>query len=99
MLVAKLAAAACGGLVALAAAPAAPGRIALLVAIALPVAGFLVPDALLEREARRRRRRLLAALPDALDLLAVSAGSGRGPAAGLEQLAGRGRGRWPRSCD
>ncbi|MBK5221208.1 MAG: type II secretion system F family protein, partial [Thermoleophilia bacterium] len=33
-----------------------------------------------------------AALPDALDLLAVSAGSGRGPAAGLEQLARAGEG-------
>ena len=92
MLAAKLAGAACGGLAALAAAPAAPGRTALLVAIGLPVAGFLVPDALLEREARRRQRRLLAALPDALDLLAVSAGSGRGPAAGLEQLARAGEG-------
>jgi tight adherence protein C len=92
VLAAKLAGAACGGLAALAAAPAAPGRTALLVALALPAAGFLVPDALLEREARRRRRRLLAALPDALDLLAVSAGSGRGPAAGLEQLARAGQG-------
>ncbi len=92
MLAAKLAGSACGGLAALAAAPAAPGRTALLVAIGLPAAGFLVPDALLEREARRRSRRLLAALPDALDLLAVSAGSGRSPAAGLEQLARAGEG-------
>jgi tight adherence protein C len=92
VLAAKLVALCCGGLVALAAAPAAPGRTSLLVAIGLPAAGFLVPDALLERRARRRRRRLLAALPDALDLLAVSAGSGRGPAAGLEQLARAGEG-------
>jgi len=92
VLLAKLAGAACGGLAALAAVPAAPGRTALLVALALPAAGFLVPDALLEREARRRQRRLLSALPDALDLLAVSAGSGRGPAAGLEQLARAGEG-------
>jgi tight adherence protein C len=91
-LAAKLATAACGGLAALAAAPAAPGRTALLVAVAMPAAGFFVPDALLEREARRRQRRLVAALPDALDLLAVSAGSGRGPAAGLEQLARAGEG-------
>ncbi len=92
VLLAKLAATAAGGLLGLAAAPAAPGRTAVLVAVALPAAGFLAPDALLEREARRRRRRLLAALPDALDLLAVSVGSGRGPAAGLEQLARAGEG-------
>jgi tight adherence protein C len=92
VLVAKLAGSACGALAALAAAPAAPGRTSLLVAIAMPAAGFLMPDALLEREARQRQRRLLAALPDALDLLAVSTGSGRGPAAGLEQLARAGEG-------
>jgi tight adherence protein C len=91
-LAAKLAGAACGGAVALLAAPAAPGRTALLVAVALPVAGFLAPDALLEREARRRRRRIVAALPDALDLLAVGAASGRGPADGLAQLARTGQG-------
>jgi tight adherence protein C len=92
VLAAKLAGTTCGGLAALLATPAAPGRTSLLVAIAMPAAGFVVPDALLEREARRRRLRLLAALPDALDLLAVSAGSGRGPAAGLEQLAKAGGG-------
>jgi tight adherence protein C len=92
VLAAKLAGVAVGGIAALLAAPAAPGRLAPLVAIALPAAGFLGPDALLERRARRRRRRLLAALPDALDLLAVSVGSGRGPAAGLEQLARAGEG-------
>ena len=36
-------------------APAAPGRLSLLVAVAIPAAGFLAPDALLERSARRRR--------------------------------------------
>lgn len=92
VLAAKLAGAACGGLAALLAAPAAPGRTAILVAIGMPAAGFLVPDALLEREARRRRRRLVGALPDALDLLAVSAASGRGPGDGLEQLARAGEG-------
>jgi tight adherence protein C len=92
VLAAKLAAMALGGLTALAAAPAAPGRISLLVAIGLPAAGFIAPDALLERAARRRRRRLVAALPDALDLLAVNAAAGRGPAAGLEQLGRAGEG-------
>ncbi|HYG95509.1 MAG TPA: type II secretion system F family protein [Solirubrobacterales bacterium] len=89
---AKLAGAVAGGLVGLAASPAAPGRMALLVVIAMPAAGFLAPDVVLERQARRRRRRLIAALPDALDLLAVSAGSGRGPASGIEQLARAGEG-------
>jgi len=88
VLAVKLAGAACGGIAALAAAPAAPGRLALLVAFGLPAAGFFVPDALLEREARRRRRRLLAALPDALDLLAVNATAGRDAAGGFAQLAG-----------
>jgi tight adherence protein C len=91
-LAAKSAGAMGAGLVAAVASPAAPGRSALLVAIGLPVAGFLVPDALLERRARLRRRRLIAALPDALDLLAVSAASGRGPAAALAQLAQAGEG-------
>jgi len=81
-----------GGAGAALAAPAAPGRSALLVAVGLPAAGYLAPDVLRERQARRRRRRLVAALPDALDLLAVSAGSGRGPAAGLEQIARAGDG-------
>ena len=92
VLAAKLAGAAVGAVAGLGAAPAAPGRTAFVVLVALPVAGFFVPDVLLERAARRRRRRLVAALPDALDLLAVSAGSGRGPAAGLAQLARAGEG-------
>lgn len=87
VLLAKPAFAAVGGLAALAVAPAAPGRIALLVAVAMPAAGFLVPDALLERRARLRSRRLLGALPDAFDLLAVGAASGRSPAAGFAELA------------
>ncbi|MGN6663852.1 MAG: type II secretion system F family protein [Solirubrobacterales bacterium] len=92
LLGAKLAGAFAGFLAGLLASPAAPGRLSLLVLVALPAAGFLAPDALRARRARQRQRRLLAALPDALDLLAVSAGSGRGPAAGLEQLARAGEG-------
>jgi tight adherence protein C len=92
VLLAKLAGAAAGGLAALLAAPAAPGRIALLVVVGMPAAGFLAPDALLERRARLRSRQLLAALPDALDLLAVGAASGRSPAAGFAELARAGSG-------
>lgn len=87
VLLGKLAGAAVGGLVALAAAPVAPGRLSLLVAVGLPVAGFLAPDALLERRARLRNRRLVGALPDACDLLAVAAAAGRGPASGFAELA------------
>jgi tight adherence protein C len=92
VLVGKLAGAAAGGVAASLAAPAAPGRIAILVAVGMPVAGFVLPDALLERQARRRRRRLLGALPDALDLLAVASGSGRSPAAGFAEIARSGDG-------
>jgi len=92
LLLGKLAGACLGVILAFAAAPAAPGRIGIAVALGLPVAGFFVPDALLERAARRRRRRLVAALPDALDLLAVSIASGRGPGEGLAQLARAGEG-------
>lgn len=91
-LLGKLLGAGGGALLGLVAAPAAPGRLSLLVLLGLPLAGFVVPDALRERRARRRQRRLVEALPDALDLLAVSAGSGRGPAAGIEQLARAGEG-------
>lgn len=92
VLMAKLASTAAGGIAALAAVPAAPGRTALLVAVGLPAAGFVLPDALLEREARRRRRRLLGALPDALDLLAIGSASGRSPAAGFAEIAAAGDG-------
>jgi tight adherence protein C len=86
-LVAKLACAAAGAVAAFAAAPAAPGRTSLLVAVAMPAAGLVLPDALRERQARLRRRRLLAALPDALDLLAIGSAAGRSPAAGLAEVA------------
>ncbi|MFL5902108.1 MAG: type II secretion system F family protein [Solirubrobacterales bacterium] len=91
-IVAKLGSAAVAALAALLAAPAAPGHLSLLVAIGMPLAGFFVPDALVERRARLRRRRLVAALPDALDLLAVGAASGRGPAAGFTEIARSGIG-------
>jgi tight adherence protein C len=81
-----------GAIAALAAAPAAPGRTSLLVVLAMPAAGFVLPDALLEREARRRHRRLLASLPDALDLLAIGSAAGRSPAAGFAEIARAGGG-------
>jgi tight adherence protein C len=92
VLIAKPAAAAVGAIAGMAAAPAAPGRLSIAVAVAMPAAGFVLPDALLERAARRRQGRLLRALPDALDLLAVNATSGRSPAAGFAELAKGGEG-------
>jgi len=89
---ARLVFAAAGGLAALVAAPAAPGRLSLLVAVGMPAAGFLVPDALRQHRARLRRRRLVAALPDALDLLAVAVAAGRSPATGFAELAQAGEG-------
>jgi tight adherence protein C len=81
-----------GALMGILASPVAPGRLSIVVLLGLPAAGFVLPDALAARRERLRRRRLVAALPDALDLLAVSAGSGRGAAAGIEQLARAGEG-------
>lgn len=89
---ARAACAAVGGAVALLAAPAAPGHLSLLLVIALPVAGLFAPDALRERRLRLRRRRIAAALPDAIDLLAVGVEAGRGVAAGFADLARAGSG-------
>lgn len=73
---------------------AAPGPARLLPVVlgGLTAAGFLAPDAYLERAARRRRSLLLAALPDALDLMAVGVASGRTPATLIRELASRGSG-------
>jgi tight adherence protein C len=90
--VARIAGVLAGVLAALIAAPAAPGRTAFVLAVALPAAGFVLPDVLRERAARRRRRRLLGALPDALDLLAIGSASGRSPATGFAEIAAAGDG-------
>src|SRR5207253_8674130 len=59
----------------------------LVVALGLPAAGFVAPEALLERAARQRGARLLSALPDALDLLAVGTAAGRSPATVLGEIS------------
>jgi tight adherence protein C len=92
VLVAKLVGALTGSLIGLLAAPAAPGRLSWLVLAAMPMAGFIAPDAVLERRARRRRAQLVTALPDALDLLSVSVASGRSAAASFADLAAAGGG-------
>jgi tight adherence protein C len=86
LLVAKAGGALAGLLWAMVVVPAAPSRLAWIVAIGLPAAGFLGPDAWLERRARQRLRALRSGLPDALDLLAVGTAAGRSPLAGLSEL-------------
>jgi Flp pilus assembly protein TadB len=87
VVIAKVAGAGIGCLGAVSVTPALPGRLALVIAPLLAVAGFLAPDALLERGARRRAARLVAALPDALDMLATGAASGRAPAVVLGEIS------------
>lgn len=86
-LVAKLAGAASGAVTSLAVMPVAPSRLAPALLVALVGAGFLAPDAWAERIARRRRTELVAALPDALDLVAVGVATGRTPAALFGEIA------------
>jgi tight adherence protein C len=87
VLAGKVAGAALGALFGAVAAPAAPGRLGIVVSLALPAAGFVAPEALLERAARRRTARLRAALPDALDLLAVGTAAGRSPTRVLGEIS------------
>ena len=88
VLLPKVAGAAAGALAFAMIAPVAPGRLAPLLAMGLVAAGFLAPDAFAERAARQHRARLVEALPDALDLLAVGAAAGRAPAALFGEIAG-----------
>ena len=84
---ARLAGAGVGALAAFAVVPVAPGRLAPVVAMGLVASGFAGPDAWAERLARRRRTAMVAALPDALDLVAVGAATGRTPVAMFEEIA------------
>ncbi len=88
LIAAKLGGALAGALWAMIVAPAAPSRLGWIVAMGLPGAGFLGPDAWLERRGRQRLRALRAGLPDALDLVAVGTAAGRSPLAGLSELGG-----------
>jgi tight adherence protein C len=88
VVIAKLGGVLAGALVAASVSPALPARMAPVGAGMLVVAGFVAPDALLERAARRRRERFVAALPDALDMLAVGAASGRNPTLVFGEIAG-----------
>ena len=85
---AKLAGLVVGAAVALAAVPVVSPRLGIALTAMLVAAGFLAPDALLERAAGAGGCGFVAALPDALDMLAVGAASGRDPSTGLAEIAG-----------
>ena len=89
---ARLGGAVAGLAVALIVVPVTPGRLVPVVAAGLVGAGFLAPDAWVERLGRRRSDAIVAALPDVLDLLAVGAAAGRAPAVMLGEIARRSAG-------
>jgi len=84
MLATKAGAAVAGLLLALPLAAASPGRLAPVLLGAAPAAGFLAPDVLLARRARRRAEVLAREIADVMDLLrvAVQAGLDTGRAIG-----------------
>ncbi len=92
LLLAKLAAAATAAPLGALLAGVLPERLQPLLAIAVPVAAFWVPDAYLARIARGRREALLAELPAALDLMATGAVAGRGVSALLVEAMRHARG-------
>ena len=72
--------------------PVAPGRLGPIVLSGFALGGFFLPDLLLERAARSRHRRMIASLPDALDLLAVSVATGKSLGAAFVELGSSARG-------
>ncbi len=72
--------------------PLLPARLGFFILAGVVGLGFLVPDLLLARLARRRLGQIAASLPDALDLLAVSVGTGRQIGPAMAELGTRGRG-------
>ncbi|HST14281.1 MAG TPA: type II secretion system F family protein [Gaiellaceae bacterium] len=63
------------------------GSKSLLLCLGFGVAGFVAPTYVLERRARRRRQRIHADLPDALDLLAVTVEAGLGLHGAIARMA------------
>lgn len=73
----------------------APGRLGVALLVAAPVAGFLAPDAVLLRRARRRRRTMELELADAAELLRVSIDAGLAPVRALAEVGRRHPGLLP----
>ncbi len=70
-------------------AAALPGRLPFLVAVGLPVAGFLAPDLLIARRTRARGRAMAAELADLLDLLRISVEAGLPLGRALNEVGAR----------
>ena len=87
----KAGAALSGALLSLPLALAAPGRLGLALLLAGPTAGFLAPDVVLGRRARRRRGQIALEVADVLDLLRVAVAAGLPPGRALAEV-GRRRG-------
>jgi tight adherence protein C len=92
LIAAKLAAAFAGGGVGTVLAAAAPGRLGPVVAMAVPVAGFMAPDWWLRRRAADRARAARRELPALLDLLRVTVEAGLAPAAAFGAVGERATG-------
>jgi tight adherence protein C len=60
--------------------------LALVVGVVLAAGGWIIPDYIVSSRARRRRDEIRAALPDALDLLAVSVEAGLGFDASITKI-------------
>ncbi|MES2015352.1 MAG: type II secretion system F family protein [Pseudomonadota bacterium] len=68
--------------------PAAPGRRFMAVLLVAAAFGYYLPNVLLERTARRRRREIFESIPDALDLLTVCVEAGLSLERALVKVAG-----------
>jgi tight adherence protein C len=68
---------------------AAPGRLGLLLAVGMPVAGFMAPDWYLSRRTRERIRATRRDLPALLDLLRVAVDAGLAPSRALGAVGER----------
>jgi tight adherence protein C len=70
----------------------APGRLGVLLGVAAPACGFLVPDLWLVRRAAERARAVRRELPAMLDLLRVTVDAGASLPAALAEVGARGTG-------
>ena len=89
LLTARVAAALAAGAAGLVAGALLPGRLALLVAVAAPALGFLVPDLWLARRRAERIARVRRDLPALLDLLGVAVEAGLSLPAALAEVGRR----------